>query len=337
MQAGVAADPGAVLVTGAAGHLGANLVRALLARGRPVRALVHRQTQALEGLPVEMVRADILDRASVTVACRGLKTVFHLAATVSAGWAKPSRVEAVNLRGTENVVEACLTAGVRRLVHFSSVQALVAQGPDALLHEGCRLLERGRDRCGAYDLSKAAAERVVLGAAARGLDATILNPTAVLGPFDFQPSPMGEVLRGLAQGRFPAMVSGGACDFVDARDVAAAALSAESKGQPGQRYLLSGTRLSLVELAGRWAAATGRHAPRMAVPMPIARLVAPLAAGYARLRGRRPLFTGESLRILRTLPRVAHDKASAELDYAPRPIAESLRDTWEWIKGQGWP
>jgi len=204
------------------------------------------------------------------------------------------------------------------------------------LHEGCALVSSADGGRGAYDVSKAAAERIVLSASTRGLDATILNPTAVLGPFDFQPSPMGQVLRSLARGRAPALVSGAFCDFVDARDVAAAALAAERRGRTSARYLLSGTRLSLVELAKTWAAATGRPAPRITVPMGVARLAAPFAALYARLRRRRALLSGESLRILRTQPPVCHDKASAELGYAPRPIRETLRDTCEWMKEQGW-
>lgn len=324
-----------VLVTGASGHLGGNLVRALLGQGRKVRALVHRQTRALDGLQVETVRGDLLDRDSLQSACEGMRTVFHLAATVSAGWQRPARMHEVNVRGTENVAQACLTSGAR-MVHFSSVQALCLPAEGAPLDENCDLVEAGTQGRGIYDLTKAAAERAVLAAVASGLNATILNPTAVLGPFDFQPSPMGQVLRSLGLGKMPALVSGGYCDFVDARDVASAALVAEGTGRRGERYLLSGVRLSIVDLAKQWAAATGQRAPRLAFPMGIVRAAAPFAAMYARLRRRRPLLTGESLRILRTQPTVSRHKAQAELGFAPRPLEETLRDTFEWMKQQGW-
>lgn len=325
-----------VLVTGATGHLGGNLVRALLDQGRKVRALVHHQTRAIDGLPVTIVRGDLLDRDSVLRACAGASTVFHLAASVSIGWDRSSRMDEVNVRGTENVVAAALGTGVRRLVHFSSVQALVPPGGARLLDEGCALVDPESGRVGSYDLTKAAAERVVLAAVQQGLDATILNPTGVLGPFDFQPSPMGEVLRSLGRGKMPALVSGGHCDFVDARDVSSAAVTAEQRGRRGERYLLSGTRLSLVDLATQWARATGRPAPRLVVPMGMVRLAAPLVSGYARLRRRRPLLTGESLRILRTQPPVSRQKAEVELGFSPRPIEETLHDTVEWMKQQGW-
>jgi len=324
-----------VLVTGAGGHLGGNLVRALLAQGRTVRALVHRDRRAIEGLPVEIVTGDVLDTAGLATACAGTGTVFHLAASVSAGWESPARVQAVNVRGTENVTQACLAAGAR-LVHFSSVQALCGRAAGAPLDEECDLVEWGTRGPGVYDLTKAAAERVVLDAVTKGLDATILNPTAVLGPFDFQPSAMGEVLRSLALGKMPALVSGGFCDFVDARDVAKAALAAETKGRRGERYLLSGARLSMVELARAWSTVTGRRGPRLAFPMGFVRVAAPFASLYARLRRRRPLLTPDSLRILRTQPPVARQKAEGKLGFAPRPLAETLRDTFEWMKGQGW-
>ena len=324
-------DQRLAVVTGASGHIGANLVRGLLAQGRPVRALIHSQTRAVDGLPVQVARADLRDRASLVPAFAGADCVYHLAAKVSAGWAPAAVVREINVVGTGNVVEACVAAGVRRLVHLSSVQALVP-GPNAV-DESCRLVE-ARDGRGAYDLAKAEAERLVLVAGARGLDAVILNPTAVIGPFDFQSSPMGEVLLSLAHGRLPALIAGAECDFVDVRDVAAAALAAESQGRCGERYLLSGTRLSLVELARLWAIATGRSAPRFAVPMRLASLAAPFAASWARLRRRRPLFTSESLRVLRNQRPVSRGKAEAELAYRPRPIEETLRDTYSWCKEQ---
>jgi dihydroflavonol-4-reductase len=147
---------------------------------------------------------------------------------------------------------------------------------------------------------------------------------------------MGEVLAALGRGKLPALVAGGHCDFADARDVVVGALAAEVRGGRGERYILSGTRLSLSELARQWATVTGRAAPRLAVPMMLARLAAPFAPAWARWRGRRPLFTPESLRMLRTQPPASHHKADLELGYRPRPLDETLRDTYAWMKNQGW-
>jgi len=325
-------DQPLVAVTGPSGHVGANLVRALLAAGGRVRAVVRGNSEGIDGLSVEVVRADVLDRESLVRAFGGAACVYHLAAKVSAGWESPALVNEVNVTGTENVVAACMAVRIPRLVHFSSIQALAPVR--GLVDESCPLVEAGADG-GVYDLAKARAERHVLAACARGLDAVILNPTAVIGPFDFRPSPMGETLLALARGKLPGLVGGSTCDFVDVRDVVAAALVAQRQGRSGQRYILSGTRLSLVALAQRWAQVTDRSPPRLVVPMALARTVAPVASAWARLRGRRPLFTSESLRVLRTQCPASRAVAEAHLGYRPRPLDETLRDTHAWWKAQG--
>jgi dihydroflavonol-4-reductase len=123
---------------------------------------------------------------------------------------------------------------------------------------------------------------------------------------------------------------------VDVRDVVAGALAAEQRGRRGERYILSGTRTSLVELARKWAGVTGRPAPRLAVPMVLARLAAPFAPAWARWRGQRPLFTSESLRVLRTQRPASRRKAEVELGYYSRSIDQTLRDTCAWMKTEGW-
>jgi dihydroflavonol-4-reductase len=269
-------------------------------------------------------------------AFRDVGTVFHLAAKVSAGWEASAVVRAVGVDGTANVVEACRSARARRLVHFSSIQALTPGPGRSDIDEGAVLVEPSERARGAYDRAKADGERIVLAAGGSGLSVVVLNPTAVLGPHDFAPSPMGEFLLLLARGKIPALVAGAHCDFVDARDVAAAALAAERDGRAGHRYVLSGTRMTLVELARAWAEACGRPAPRFAVPMALARVGAAVSPTWARLRGKRPLLTADSLRVLRTQPPARCAKAERDLGFSPRPIAETLGDTWAWMKDRGW-
>jgi len=321
-----------VVVTGASGHVGANLVRALLADGRRVRALIHTTRGGVEGLPVEVAHADVLDRDSLKTGFEGTDTVFHLAAKISAGWEPRALIRQVNIEGAGNVADACRLAGVRRLVHFSSIEAFAPLPAGGIVTESSALAKPGDRGWSVYGRAKAEGERAVRAAIAEGLDAVVLYPTAIIGPLDFQLSPMGEVLRSLARGRLPALVAGAGFDFVDVRDVVAAALTAEQRGQRGDGYLVSGTRLSLVELARLWARTTGRPAPRWAAPMWSARLAACFAPSIARLRGHRPLFTPESLRVLRNRFTVDRRKAEQVLDYRPRPIEETLRDTWAFIR-----
>lgn len=322
-----------VLVTGATGHIGAQLVRALLEDGRRVRALVRQDRRALAGLPVETVPGDVRDPDSIRRALDGVEVVYHLAALISLTGGQGGRVHAVNVAGTRAVVEGCLARGALRLIHFSSIHALSQFPRDETLDE--RRAAADPRRAPAYDRSKAAGEREVAAGAARGLVATTLLPTAVLGPFDFKPSRMGRVLIDLARGRFPALVQGG-FDWVDGRDVARAALAAERRGRPGERYLLSGTYLPLAGLAALVAELSGVPAPRLVVPQWLARPAAPAAAAWARLTGDEPRFTPDSLLALRTgHPRIDHGKAAAELGFRPRPLRETVRDTLDWFAAEG--
>jgi len=149
------------------------------------------------------------------------------------------------------------------------------------------------------------------------------------------PSAMGQVLIDLHKGRLPALISGAGFNWVDVRDVVHAALLAECRGRKGERYLLAGHWLSLVDLARLWARVSGAEIPRWTVPMALARVAAPLAVGWARVRGRRPLFTPDSLRVLRHHRRVSTAQANAELGHNARPLEETLRDTYEWFRQTG--
>lgn len=326
----------AVLVTGASGHLGANLTRALLAQGRDVRVLTHRTTAGLDGLDVTRTGGDVTDLDSLRRAVAGVKTVYHLAAVVSISGRENPTIGAVNVGGTRNVAAACLEQQVGRLIHFSSSHAFAEPARNPTVDEDSALVEAGGLP---YDRSKAAAEREVSAAVEQGLDAVILNPCAVLGPYDFAPSPMGQVLLDLYHRRLPGLVDGG-YTWVDARDVARAAIAAEQRGRSGERYLLTGEWRSVAEIAAHAEAATGVPAPSLVTPMWLARAVAPAAAGWARLRGRPGRFTPASLHPLRSKARFNNARARRELGFAPRPAAESVADAYAWFEAQGrlaWP
>ncbi|MBK8264093.1 MAG: NAD-dependent epimerase/dehydratase family protein [Nannocystis sp.] len=317
-----------VLVTGAAGHVGAAVVRALLEQGRDVRALVRRDDRALAGLTVDRAAGDINDPAALDDALRGVDVVYHTAARISLRTGADPELFRVNVDGTRALIAACQRAGVRRLIHFSSVHALRQEPAEAPLDETRALADRPHDY--PYDRSKALAEQLTLDAARAGLDAVIVSPTAVLGPYDFKPSKMGKVLLDLRRGRLPALIAGAQC-WVDVRDVAAGALLAERLGRSGERYLLSGHHLTFPELAALAAAVGGFTAPRLVVPLGLVRVAAPLAeALYLRL-SRDPVLSRASLAALHGSRDVRHDKAARELGYSPRPLAQTLDDALTWL------
>jgi dihydroflavonol-4-reductase len=317
-----------VVVTGAAGHAGNNLVRALLERGRSVRALVHRDRRALRGLAVEIVEGDVCDAASLRRAFDGAEVVYHVAAYISLSMRDWPRLEAINHIGTRNVVEACLDCSVRRLVHFSSVHALQQEPLTATLDE-LRPLIDGRSMP-PYDRSKAAGEMEVRAGVEHGLDAVIVYPTGIIGPHDYRPSHFGQVLLAMSRGRLPALVTGG-FDWVDVRDVVAGAIRAEERAPAGARYLLSGHWASVRELAAIVAEVTGTRSPGLVFPMWMARLGVPLGTHFTKLDGKHPLYTRVSLRALRGNRRISHERATRDLDYHPRPLRESLADTFRWF------
>jgi len=320
------------VVTGASGHVGGNLLRALLEAGRPVRALVHQDRRALEGLDLEVVTGDVRDQETLRRAFAGAEVVYHTAAYISILGDEWPLLQEINVLGTRNVVQACLACGVRRLVHFSSIHALEQEPLDVPVDESRPLVDSRR--ASPYSRSKAAGEREVREGMARGLDAVILYPTAIIGPYDFRPSHFGQVLLYLARGKLPALVAGG-FDWVDVRDVVAATLRAAEVAPPGARYLLSGHRVSLPEIAALVEEFTGVPAPRLVLPLGLAKAVAPLATLAARLLRMEPLFTRVAVEALGGNPRVSHERAGRDLGYRPRPFRETIRDTLRWFVEAG--
>jgi dihydroflavonol-4-reductase len=321
-----------VVVTGASGHIGANLVRALVDRGRPVRCLIHINSRAIDGLDVATVRGDVGDLDSLCRAFQGADVVYHLAARLSLSMRDWLALEAVNVTGTRNVIEACRRSGVRRLVHFSSIHALV-QEPRSIPVDESRALVTSR-RCPPYDRSKAAGEIVVRHAIEQGLDAVIIYPTAIIGPHDYEPSYFGEALLLLARRKLPALVTGG-FDWVDVRDVVAGAMLAEASAPPGARYLLSGHWVSMRDIAAGVAEITDVPVPGFVCPLWLAHVGAPIIKGISLFNDKRPLYTAVSLRALQSNRNISHEKATRELGYDPRPFRETLADTLRWFEENG--
>jgi dihydroflavonol-4-reductase len=320
------------LVTGAAGHLGNNLVRALLARGRKVRVLVHSESASLEGLDVERRRGDILDRPSLDTVFEGVEVVYHFAAMVSIVPSEGPRVTRTNTLGPRNVVDACLAHGVKRLVHASSVHALTPGGSNGVTDESCA--PNLDPEAPAYDRSKAAGEAEVRAGIERGLDAVIVNPTGVIGPHDYVPHLAGRALIDMYLGKLPMNVAGG-FNWVDARDVAAGALAAEARGRTGERYLLSGHWAPMPDIAAIMERATGRRGPRLVAPLWLAKVGLPFIGAYAKLAGSQPLYTAPSLRALTEHRECDNAKARGELGFSPRPLERTIVDAFAFYAEAG--
>ena len=323
---------GLAVVTGASGHVGVNLVRELLKRGRRVRVLVHHGGRSLDGLDIERVDGDVLDSAALDRVFQGADTVFHLAAVISISGDKNGLVQRVNVIGAGNAASAARRAGVKRYVHCSSIHAFDLHREQHSVNENTPRADKATSFD--YDRSKWRGECAVRKEIELGLDAVIVNPTGVVGPYDFAPSRMGRVLLDLYNRKLPSLVDGG-FDWVDVRDVVLALLAAETHGRTGENYILGGGYRAVPELAAIAASVTGVRPPRLVSPRWLARVGVPFALGYARVMGGEALFTYESLDTLGESRNIDFGKASRELGHAPRTLEETIRDSYRWFVEAG--
>ena len=283
-----------VFVTGGGrGFIGGHVVRALEEAGHEV---AH-----------EFV--DVRDREALVSAFRGADAVCHVAALYSFT-ARADELEAVNVGGTANVIEACRVAGVGRLVHTSSC-ATCGPVPGRAATEVDSPPEW--ELAVPYKRTKLEGERLVLSAAAAGLDALCVNPTTPVGEGDTAPTPTGAMVRGVASGRFRASLRGAGLNLVDVRDVAGGHVLALERGRAGERYLLGGVDLTLAEAFALIARAAGRRPPRLQLPY-----------GAARLFGWLGLANRQEVTLARLPAWFSSAKAERELGYRASPVEPAL-------------
>jgi len=320
-----------IAVTGANGHVGANLCRSLLAEGHQVKALVHQNINSLNGLDLEIIKGSLGDLNSLRNLCKGAEIVCHLAAMISIDGQKNKLLE-VNVEGTKNLIKVIQENGVRRLIHFSSIHALSHFPLDQPMDEKRPLVMEGPTW---YEITKSKAEKIVMDATKNGLDAVVINPTAVIGPYDFKPSLVGTVLIRLYNKSLPALVPGG-YNWVDVRDIVRGVISAIDKGRKGERYILGGKWVSVLDLATILENVTGKKVIKFMIPTQVAKIGVPFIKIYAKITGQEPLYTFESLRTLRDVNKmISYEKATAELGYSSRDFEVTIRDTVEWFKLHG--
>ncbi len=323
-----------IVVTGGTGHIGNVLLRELLCRSQTVRAVVPswEDRTPLDGLEVEIVDGDVRDIDSIRAAFQGSDLVYHLAGIVAISGGKKELLHQVNVEGTRNVLQACLDTCVRRLVYTSSIHAIIEPPPGTIIDES---LPFDPERTiGDYARSKSLATLEVLKGVEAGLDAVVVCPTGVIGPHDYTPSEMGQLMILVAEGKLPAYIDG-AYDFVDVRDVAQGLILAAERGRTGEAYILSGERITVRDLLSLIEDATGGKAPSLKVPFALARVGAKFTPLYYRLAKSKPLFTEYSVHVLAGDCFATCEKACNELGYSPRSLSESVRDTVRWFEEQG--
>ena len=320
-----------ILVTGATGHIGNVLIRQLLENGEKVRALILKEedTTPIQDLQVEKIEGDVLDLNSLETAFKGVDTVYHLAGIISIMPGQNPFVWEVNVKGTRIVLQTALQEGVRRLVYTSSIHA-IARAPHGIQIDETLPFDTNNPY-GAYDRSKAEASLDVQKACRDGLDAVIVCPTGVIGPFDFRRSEMGNVILDAAR-RKTSLYVDGAYDFVDVRDVAPAFYNAMQRGTPGERYLLGGPNWTLERFFGHLERVSKVSAPRFKVPAKLHTVTSKLVEGVYKTLGKTPPLDPISMEMARYFWYVDSTKAKEELDFTPRDPQETLYDTVEYLR-----
>ncbi len=320
--------PKVTLVTGATGLVGNNVVRLLRDRGEQVRVLVRPNSarRPLKDLDLQISEGDVRDEAAVLRACEGCSAVIHCAGHVHIGWSDRPLFEAVNVTGTRNVAAACLHYGVR-MVHISSTDVF---GRCSLKHPTTEETPFATGPCPPYVETKRQAEVVVSQTVSEGLDAVIVNPAFMLGPWDWHPS-SGKVLLAVAAGR-AVLAPRGWLSLCDVRDVAQGIVAARDRGRTGRRYILAGRTMEWIE-AFRIFAATCGVRPPLARTGPMMLKIGGWSGDFlARVTGREPDINSAAVAMAWLKKNYSSARAEAELGYHIRPAEETSHDAWRWFQ-----
>lgn len=305
-----------VLVTGSSGFVGGALVRYLVKQGLDVRTF-------------NRPEGNILDFNSIIKACDGVDSVFHLAGVVAYTRSLRKVMDDVNIRGTQNIINACVQKKIRRLLHFSSVAAVGASiDGKTLLNENSEFnlhhLNLG------YFESKYAAEQLVVRAVKLDqLDAVIVNPATIYGPEDAKKGSRSIQLK-VARGKFPFYPPGGV-NVISIEDVVAATYQAWQIGRTGERYVLSGENLLIKDVFQNIAKIAGVHAPK--IPLPRSLLLATGKVGdYLESIGKNSSINSENAWASVLFHWFDNTKAKQELGLNPKPAMFALEESVNWMK-----
>ena len=318
------------LVTGASGFVGSHIVRLLSSRGRKVRVLLRKTSSqaALHDLPVEIVYGDVLDPSSLQAAMQGCDTVFHSVVDPRFWLTDQTPIYRNNVDGLVNAMDAALACGIDRFV-FTSTMGTLGRNPDGPVTEDIPF--NWLDRAPSYIRARLEAEsRFFEYCRDKGLPGVALCVANTYGPQDYQPTPHNGQLWQIAQGKAKVALDV-AQPTVDIRDVAEAALAAETRGRTGERYII----------ANEFIGARALHALAMVDLETAAPMLIPYRTAYAiawvvervmnLLRRKDYVVSTDAVFLSNVFREMDGSKARRELDWTPRPISETVRDAVNWF------
>lgn len=330
--------PTLYIVTGGNGHLGNTIIKILKNQNHDVRALIlpSDSKKMLASLNVHVFQGDVrkmetlepLFDLSGTLYTMDDVVVIHTAGIVSISAKAHPILESVNVLGTKNIADLCLKYNVSKLIYVSSVHAIPElennQTITEITHFDANLV------IGAYAKSKSRASLYIMNMVQKGLNAIIIHPSGIIGPNDYGHAHMTMMIEDYLNGFLTSRING-AYDFVDVRDVASGIIQSAISGRIGECYILSGHRIGLESLFEQLRTLSGRKKKIHVLPMWFAKLTAPLAEIFYRLRKLPPIYTSYSLYTIQSNSYFSYEKARTELNYNPRSLDETLYDTVKWL------
>jgi dihydroflavonol-4-reductase len=324
-----------ILVTGADGMLGSNLVRELLERKYAVRAFLMPGSKAptLQGLAIEITYGDLLQEQQLFAAASGCDVIIHTAANTNIWPNRSDIVRKVNIEGTRNVINAALSAKVTRMIYVGTANSF---GFGSKENPGDEQQPYCSDKYGLdYMDSKYEAQQLVLDAVkTRGLPALIINPTFMWGPFDSKPG-AGAMILAIYQGKVPAFAPGGR-NYIYVKDVAVAIANAVEKGTKGHCYIAGNENLNYKEVFAKIAKVVGVKAPAVRIPAFVTKAYGWVGTAVANIVGTAPTVSYAMAQISCDEHYFSGQKAVQELGMPQTDIEVGIRECFEWLKANGY-
>ncbi len=322
-----------ILVTGATGFLGTNMVLEALSCGHEVRAfgLPGSSTRYIEKPRVELMFGDVSDPVAVKNAVQGVDTIVHVAGDTSFWKKRFARQRRTNVEGPRTIMEAALAAGIRRVVHTSTVDTY-GYNPNGLTDETWADFNYAGWGYN-YAETKREGERIALSYGAKGLEVVVINPGSMIGPYDHTLQ-FGRLYMDLRDGKMPGFLPGGA-PWAHVREVARAHLNALERGRPGEKYICGGVNATYREVFTLIAESIGAKVPRSTLSRRFVVTFGYLAEFWANFTRKPPSINPGQARYMSVFPRYDSSKATRELGFQAVPLKQMIEDSRDWYRQNG--
>ena len=324
-----------VMITGADGFLGSNLIRELIKRSYEVRACLEpgRDGKTIQELDIEIVRCDILNPDDLYPAVTDCQVVIHTAASTSTWPSRSPGLSRINLDGTANVVRACRKAGVERMIHVGTANSFGFGSKENPGNEK-NPFTAYKYGLGYIDTKYEAHKTIMEEVKKNSFPAVVVNPTFMFGPYDSKPG-SGSMILAIYHRQVPACSSGGR-NFISVKDAACGIANAIEKGETGQAYILGNENLSYREIFAKIAAVVKVPPPRIVLPSFLTKAYGLMGSLKGAIFGRQPKISYPMARIACDTHFFSAQKAVNAIGLPQTPIEVAIREAFEWFRENGY-